>query len=50
LFREQLEHALARARRKATPVSVLYLDFDGFKTVNDTLGHEAGDEVLVDVA
>ena len=50
LFMEQLEHVLARARRKATPVSVLYLDLDGFKTVNDTLGHEAGDEVLADVA
>ena len=50
LFIEQLEHAIARARRNGTPVSVLYLDLDGLKAVNDTLGHEAGDEVLVGAA
>ena len=50
LFMEQMENAMARARRRGTPMSVLYLDLDGFKDINDTLGHQAGDEILVDVA
>ena len=47
VFMERLEHAVARARRRETPVSVLFLDLDGFKTINDSMGHEAGDETLI---
>jgi diguanylate cyclase (GGDEF)-like protein len=50
LFMEQMEVAIARARRRGTAMSVLYLDLDGFKDVNDALGHQAGDEVLVAVS
>jgi diguanylate cyclase (GGDEF)-like protein len=50
LFMEHLEHAIARSRRKGTPITVMFLDLDGFKAVNDTLGHEAGDQVLASVA
>jgi diguanylate cyclase (GGDEF)-like protein/PAS domain S-box-containing protein len=49
-FTEQLEQELKRARRFAESGAVLFLDLDGFKFVNDSLGHAAGDEMIVRVA
>ncbi|MDH5254727.1 MAG: diguanylate cyclase, partial [Gammaproteobacteria bacterium] len=49
-FNDQLTRATARARRDGRKVTLLFLDLDAFKVVNDTLGHDAGDRLLKEVA
>ena len=50
LLRERLEQAMAVTRRSDLPLWVVFIDLDRFKFVNDTLGHDAGDQVLKNVA
>ncbi len=50
LLLDRLEHQLAASERAGRHGALLFIDMDNFKTINDTLGHEAGDQVLVEVA
>ena len=50
LFLEQLSRAIGRAQRKGSPLATLFIDLDRFKSVNDTLGHDIGDSVLIQIA
>ncbi|WP_028582558.1 sensor domain-containing protein [Desulfogranum japonicum] len=50
LFKDRLNHSIDKAKRNSGKVAVLFLDLDRFKTINDTLGHDVGDELLIEVA
>jgi len=50
LLSDRMKQGVARAAREQNMMAICYLDLDGFKSINDTLGHEAGDRVLIDIA
>jgi diguanylate cyclase (GGDEF)-like protein/PAS domain S-box-containing protein len=50
LFSDRLGHALSRLSRSTRSIAVLMLDLDGFKAINDSMGHDAGDEALKEIA
>ena len=50
VFVERLRQSMARARRQPQTLAVMFIDLDGFKAINDRLGHAAGDRLLIEVA
>ena len=50
LFNDRLEHGLAQAKRHGWTIAVMFIDLDAFKAINDTHGHEVGDQVLKTIA
>nr|WP_290696387.1 diguanylate cyclase [Halomonas sp. UBA3074] len=50
LFLDRLEQEIKHSKRRSQPLALLFMDLDGFKEVNDSLGHEAGDRILSNVA
>lgn len=50
LFMDRFGSAIERSKRRSSPCALLYIDIDGFKAVNDGLGHQAGDALLVQIA
>jgi diguanylate cyclase (GGDEF)-like protein/PAS domain S-box-containing protein len=50
LFTDRLRQSLTHAKRGGRPLAVMFIDIDHFKTINDTLGHTAGDELLLEMA
>lgn len=49
-FLDRLEHSIPRAKRRQTGTAVIFMDLDNFKIINDSLGHQTGDELLIQIA